>query len=139
MDPCSRVVAAVFIDDALDEPTVFAARRRAGESLAGFWELPCGKVHDDEDDATALTRALRETLDVNITVGDELATTQVDYEFDCIQQVTYRAEFLSGPPRLHVHDTFTWVPLSQLNTLNWAPQDLDALKAISKVAATLAP
>ena len=59
------LVAAVAMVDA--DNRVLMARRPEGKSMAGLWEFPGGKVHDDETPELALVRELREELGVDIT------------------------------------------------------------------------
>ena len=50
-----------------------------GVHLAGYWEFPGGKCDAGETLAACLTRELREELDVDVAVGDELFTTTHAY------------------------------------------------------------
>ena len=48
------------------EGKIFIARRKPHKSLGGYWEFPGGKVEPGEDPVTALTRELKEELDMTI-------------------------------------------------------------------------
>ena len=63
-----HVVAAVIRDG----NRVFATQRGYGEYKDG-WEFPGGKVEAGESPQEALRREIREELDTEITVGEELA------------------------------------------------------------------
>ena len=69
-----HVVAAVIRDG----NRVFATQRGYGEYKDG-WEFPGGKVEAGESPQEALRREIREELDTEITVGEELAA--VDWEY----------------------------------------------------------
>ena len=59
------LVAAVALIDADDR--VLIARRPEGKPMAGLWEFPGGKVHDDETPEEALIRELDEELGIDVT------------------------------------------------------------------------
>jgi 8-oxo-dGTP diphosphatase len=54
-------------------------RRQKGTHLEGYWEFPGGKCDAGESLAACLTRELREELDVDARVGDEVFTTTHTY------------------------------------------------------------
>src|SRR5262249_24517619 len=45
---------------------VLLARRPPGKPMAGLWEFPGGKIHDDETPEQALIRELKEELDIDV-------------------------------------------------------------------------
>jgi 8-oxo-dGTP diphosphatase len=53
------VVAAALVDE---DGRILLAQRPEGKPMAGLWEFPGGKVHEDELPAEALVRELREEL-----------------------------------------------------------------------------
>lgn len=59
------LVAAVAMVDI--DGRVLLAKRPEGKAMAGLWEFPGGKVHEDETPEMALVRELREELGVDIT------------------------------------------------------------------------
>jgi 8-oxo-dGTP diphosphatase len=58
------LVSAVALIDA--DGRVLLARRPAGKPMAGLWEFPGGKVHDDETPESALIRELKEELAIDV-------------------------------------------------------------------------
>jgi len=54
-------------------------RRRAGDHLGGWWELPGGKREAGEDDRTTLARELREELGVELLAARHLVRFHHDY------------------------------------------------------------
>ncbi len=58
------LVSAVALVD--PDGRVLLARRPAGKPMAGLWEFPGGKVHDDETPETALIRELKEELAIDV-------------------------------------------------------------------------
>ena len=64
--PDRLLVAAGLI---IDGDRVLLAQRPQGKDLAGYWELPGGKVEPGESPVGALKRELREELAVDVEVG----------------------------------------------------------------------
>ena len=61
--PILLVAAAALVDA---DNRVLIARRPQGTSMAGLWEFPGGKVHDNETPEAALVRELREELGIDV-------------------------------------------------------------------------
>ena len=61
--PILLVAAAALVDA---DNRVLIARRPQGKSMAGLWEFPGGKVHDNETPEAALVRELREELGIDV-------------------------------------------------------------------------
>ncbi|MBK7931130.1 MAG: NUDIX domain-containing protein [Bryobacterales bacterium] len=73
--PGVLVVAAVI---ALDGRILIGQRKR-GDWNEFKWEFPGGKVESGEDPRDALKRELREELDIDAEVGDELMRYEYQY------------------------------------------------------------
>jgi 8-oxo-dGTP diphosphatase len=69
------VVAAIIEDNG----RFLLSRRLAGTHLAGTWECPGGKCEAGESHEACLVRELREELDVEATVGDEILVVEHTY------------------------------------------------------------
>ncbi|WP_082008362.1 (deoxy)nucleoside triphosphate pyrophosphohydrolase [Microbacterium mangrovi] len=125
-----RVVAAVITRG--DE--VLACRRNADKSFGGRWEFPGGKLEPGESLSEALVREIREELDVQIEVGEELTTDVTTAEGLAIRLTCFRAFLGSTPPdRSTDHDAMRWVSVSALPTLDWAPADWAAVRYLQSL------
>ena len=69
------VTAAVIERDG----ALLVTRRQAGVHLEGYWEFPGGKCDPGEALDACLARELREELDVEARVTDEVFTTTHAY------------------------------------------------------------
>lgn len=117
-----QVTAAVIIEDGL----LFLARRGPAEKLAGFWELPGGKVEQGESLQQCLERELMEELEMDVVAGNVLASTTYTYDHGSFEMtaisVTRRSDY-----RLAVHDLARWVSRGDLQGLDVAPADVALL------------
>lgn len=122
------VVAAVLIRG----ETILAAKRSSTMSLPGMWEFPGGKIELDESPEEALLRELKEELQCSAEIGEHIQTTEHEYEFGTVVLTTYYC-FLKGvEPRLTEHSEIRWVHVTDLDTLDWAPADIPAVKHVMK-------
>ncbi|HEX4058363.1 MAG TPA: (deoxy)nucleoside triphosphate pyrophosphohydrolase [Galbitalea sp.] len=120
------VVGAVIVRNGL----IFCAQRGPAGALAGKWEFPGGKLERGESAAAALVREIREELDCEIRVGDEITTTVHEYEFGVVNLTTYYCELAEGEPTLSEHGAALWLEPSVLGSIEWAPADLAAVHLV---------
>lgn len=122
-----HVVGAIIERDG----TVFAARRNPERSAGGLWEFPGGKVEAGETPEQALIRELQEELGVEVSVG-ELVDTSLSRAADLtIELACYRARLEGAAPTSSTdHDALTWVPIDELESLEWAPGDVPIIKGL---------
>lgn len=69
-----NVAAAVI----LDGDRILAVERGYGNYM-GYWEFPGGKIEEGETGREALHRELREELDCEVQIVEELQTVEWDY------------------------------------------------------------
>jgi mutator protein MutT len=125
--PAITVIAAVLEKNEL----IFAARRKPGKHLAGYWEFPGGKLEEGETPEHCLARELHEELGISVKVGDYLGENTHDYGSKVIHLIAYRAALLGGEFELRDHDRMEWLPAHELPQLKWAPADLPFIALIS--------
>lgn len=121
-----NVTGAVVVHD----NKVLAARRGEGKSLAGYWEFPGGKIEAGESPHDALAREMREELHCDVKVGEEVTTTEHEYDFATIVLTTFYCTSESGEMTLTEHAEIRWVEPSELDQLQWAPADVPAVKLV---------
>lgn len=120
------VVGAVIVRDGL----VYCARRGLDGTLPGLWEFPGGKVEADESFEQALIREIDEELGCAISIVNPVETTTHEYDFAVITLATYLCELVSGEPQSNEHAEETWLPIEELQTLEWAPADIPAVNTL---------
>ena len=117
---CVHVVAGVIVQGG----EILLTRRAPGESHAGLWEFPGGKVEGDEAPREALRRELREALGLAGVGGDFVAGNRHRYPGIEIQLDAYWVAGGGQPLRLKVHDEAHWVQPDHLLTYKLAPADV---------------
>jgi mutator protein MutT len=123
------VVAAVIErDDAF-----LLTRRQRGVHLEGMWEFPGGKVHAGESHDDALRRELREELDVDVELRDQVFEITHDYGDRTITLHFYRC-LLSGEPRPLLGQEMRWVPRAELAALDFPPADVELIRLLTESA-----
>ena len=121
------VVAAAIVSG--EPPRVLAAERAYPAQLAGWWELPGGKVDEDEDDVAALRRECVEELGVEIEVGERVGTDIVISDGDAVLKVWW-ARIVVGEPEAREHASLRWLARDDLDEVAWLPADVPVIEAI---------
>ena len=122
------VVAAAIIDGT--PPRVLGAQRSYPADLAGYWELPGGKVHDDETDLDALVRECREELGVTIAPSERVCD-DVGISADAVLRVWW-AHLTEGEPRANEHAQLRWLSRDELDDVEWLPADAPVMTALAE-------
>ena len=117
-----EVVAAVIEDG----DRFLLTRRQAGVHLEGMWEFPGGKIDRGETGHGALVRELREELDVDAEVGEELFRTRHAYADRTVELSFYRCN-LRSLPRPLLGQEMRWVPRAELSSLGFPPADTELI------------
>lgn len=110
-------------------------RRPEGSHLAGHWEFPGGKCEGAETPERCLQRELREELDVDVTVGEEMFRTRYEYARPSgplhLELRFFRCA-LNGEPRPVQGQEVRWVPRRELASLTFPPADAEFIALLTK-------
>lgn len=128
--PDLLVTAAVILWDG----RLMLARRAANKSLAGYWELPGGKVEAGEDERDCLRRELKEELDLDAEILDLVADNVHEYEEVIVRLRAYIAKPALLQVALSVHDAVAWVARDEVADYRIAPADIPLLGPIWKAS-----
>lgn len=123
-----RVVAAVIKENG----KIFSTQRGYGE-FKGGWEFPGGKIEEGETSRQALTRELKEELDVKISVEELIDTVEYDYPKFHLSMECFWCEIISGDIVLKEHQDARWLGKEELFSVDWLPADIDLIKKIEKM------
>jgi 8-oxo-dGTP diphosphatase len=101
-------------------------RRPAGVHLEGYWEFPGGKCEPGETIVACVSRELREELDVEVRVGEEIFTTEHAYPDRTVELHFLRCTLLSVP-RPQLGQAMMWAARDALADLKFPPADAELI------------
>ena len=128
-----NVAVGVLVERSGDQPLVLIARRPGDAVLAGFWELPGGKIEPGESPRHCLVREFREELGLDVAVGDELPGVEHVYDHGHVRLRVFLCTWLSGEPRNLQVDEHRWVPAADLTRYRFPPANEGLMDQIVQV------
>jgi 8-oxo-dGTP diphosphatase len=123
------VTAAVVCRD----DCYLVTRRQQGVHLEGFWEFPGGKCDAGEALEACLARELREELDVEARIGDEIHAVTHRYDDHDVELHFFECH-LSRDPQPQLGQAMRWVPRAELQTLELPPADAELIRLLVRQA-----
>lgn len=123
-----QVVAAIIIENG----KLYTTQRGYGEFKDG-WEFPGGKMEMGETKEEALTRELREELELKVEVGKLVKTIEYDYPKFHLTMHCLLTKIKEGKPNLLEHEDARWVTKDEIDSVNWLPADLQVLEEVKKL------
>ena len=127
-----KVTAAVIERDG----KILIARRKAGDSQAGKWEFPGGKLEPGETPEACLKRELQEELGIETEVGEFFCSSRFVYPHIAVELIVYRTSYVSGEVALHDHDRVKWVSPMALNEIEFSEADRPVVRRLKEEAAS---
>ncbi len=121
-----HVVAGVLVRDGL----FLVAKRMPGGPAGGQWEFPGGKVEAGEAPQQALQRELKEELNLDVAVGEQLGLFKAAIGAKVIALDCYWVRQFQGDIQISSHSEFAWVKEADLFHIDFAEPDLPAVISI---------
>jgi 8-oxo-dGTP diphosphatase len=113
------VTAGILVRDS----RVFIGKRKSTGRLPGKWEFPGGKVEKGETPEEGLKRELKEELEIEAIVGDQLGESVYRYDFGTVRLLFYRVYWEGVEITSRDHDDYGWVPLDKMKDYDFVPAD----------------
>jgi mutator protein MutT len=107
-------------------------RRGVGAIMAGYWELPGGKIEDGETPQECVIRELHEELGVQVVLCEQLAPVEHAYEHARVRLHTCIGTLAQGSPpaaNLEVAE-HRWVTAAELVGFRFLPANEGILREI---------
>jgi len=123
-----EVVVGIIRNDSKD---IFIAKRQKKQFMSGFWELPGGKVENDEDHHDALKRELFEETGIKIEKYSLTQTIQQQYPDKMINLSVYAIHVYSGTPAGKEGQEFSWCSEDQFTNYKLLPTMWKIIKRAS--------
>ncbi len=127
MADADRLVVAAAVIERSDRFLV--TRRQAGAHLAGYWEFPGGKCEPGESAVECLRREIREELQTDVIVGDEIYATAHEDPARLVELHFFRCE-LAGEPRPALGQQMQWIARAELRTAQFPPADAELIEQL---------
>lgn len=125
-------VAAAIV---LCKGKVLACQRGYG-NYRGWWEFPGGKLEAGEAPSEAVLRELREELDWEVEVLEQLAEVETEYPEYNVRMTFLICRPASGSePVMKEHMDMRWLGADELHTVQWLPTDLQILDRVKEYIA----
>ena len=121
------VVAAIIEIDG----RFLLSRRLAGTHLAGTWEFPGGKCEPGESHEACLSREIREELDVEAVVGDEVLAVEHAYPERHVR-LHFRRCAIVGTPSAMLGQELRWVRREELGSIDVPPADRALVERLAR-------
>lgn len=126
------VVAAVIRRSHDAEQKILIVRRGPGQSNAGFWEFPGGKVEIGETPEGALKREIAEELHLEIAVGSCLGEQDFPAPTKTIRLRVYECQTADERLMLTEHDDFSWLQVDEIDPQILSVPDRPFLEQLKK-------
>lgn len=122
MNKRKTVVGAIISNK---QGEIFCALRSPTMTLPNMWEFPGGKVERGEEPWEALEREIREEFGCSIRADRTVYCEHTHkYGDHFVRLLTIHCVLEVGQPLAVEHAQTRWMPIKDLNSLDWAPADL---------------
>jgi 8-oxo-dGTP diphosphatase len=109
---------------------ILLAQRPAGKPYPGYWEFPGGKIEQGEDPLRALTRELKEELDITVTAATPWITRVYAYTHATVRLHFFRVTAWDGEPKPLEDQAIAWQRVASPGVSPMLPANAPVLNAL---------
>ncbi len=124
---CIHVAAAAIIND---RGQVLVSQRKQGTHLGGYWEFPGGKLEPGETLEAALSRELKEELDIVPLSSRPMIRTRHQYPDKSVLLDVWRVESYSGQAVGVEGQAIAWRYTDELDPRDFPAADVPIINAL---------
>lgn len=121
-------VAIGIIFDA--QQRVLVTQRPPHKPYGGYWEFPGGKLEHNEDPAHALAREMQEEIGIQIISSQHWGDIWHEHAGTTQLMIFAIYDYLGMPQRLEHQPDMQWIPISELDHLNFLPANQHIIQLI---------
>lgn len=115
-----RVTCAIIFH----EQKILVTQRGPFMKHPSKWEFPGGKIEAGENEEACIHREIYEELNITIEIKHRMVSVLHAYDSVQIELIPFIAEFKHGVITLREHMHYKWLPLEELNNLDWVAADV---------------
>jgi 8-oxo-dGTP diphosphatase len=117
----------------IENNKLLSVQRGAGRHLAGKWEFPGGKVHDNERPEDSVVREVREELDLEVEVLSALTPVTHAYPGKTVRLMPFLCRVTGGRLHLREHQAYRWLSRNEVHSLDWCEADAPILEEVAGI------
>lgn len=123
------LVAAALI---WNEGKILVCQRRKWDTFGLLWEFPGGKLEPGESPSEALARELREELDIEALIGEEVFRTRHTYQktSEPLELIFFRADADPRSMKPLTFEQMRWLSPAELSSLEFLPADREFVRRL---------
>lgn len=128
---CLEVVCGIIQNS---KQQILVALRQKNKDQGGLWELPGGKRHDGEAENAALSRELKEELNITVEHAQYWMTARYQYPNYKVHLHAWHVHCYQGEAEGHEGQILRWVPVNQLLMLDWPAANYPIIRALMQLS-----
>ena len=115
----------------IEEDQKYLVTQRLETSIfPGLWEFPGGRIRDGESLEQALVRTLDTRLGLTPSVGEVISSKRHAYADYEVTLTMVHCTLDGSQPEAKAVQSFRWVPVAELDDLDWVPADLASMRRL---------
>lgn len=112
---------------------ILVTQRSENMSLPLKWEFPGGKLEENESHIDCIKREIKEELNIDIEVLEQLSSSIYDYGTFKVNLIPFFAKHISGEIKLTEHKDYKLLNKVDLLKMDWAKADLPIVEEFLKL------